>query len=159
MQPAGDPAPFSQLAGPAEEAERLVSAYTALVPAKPVPVAEAVDRSGWIEANLTALATVLEPVVERIAGKAGVLGTVAGGGLAIEAGAGSRVPAGPGLGLDRGEPHRAGDGAGARRGADRRQGRRARNRGGRRSGDRGRRGLRVPRGPGAGPVRVPGARP
>ena len=98
MQPAGDPAPFSQLAGPAEEAERLVSAYTALVPSQPVPVAEAVDRSGWIEANLTALAAVLEPVVERIAGKAGVLGTVAGGVLAIEAGAVSGFLAGRVLG-------------------------------------------------------------
>ena len=44
LQPAGDPAPFEQLAGPAEEAERLVSAYTGLVPAQPVPVAEPVDR-------------------------------------------------------------------------------------------------------------------
>ena len=31
LQPAGDPAPFEQLAEPAEEAERLVSAYTGLV--------------------------------------------------------------------------------------------------------------------------------
>jgi coenzyme F420 biosynthesis associated uncharacterized protein len=98
MQPAGDPAPFSQLAGPAEEAERLVSAYTALVPAKPVPVAEAVDRSGWIEANLTALAAVLEPAIDRIAAKSGLLGAVAGGVLAIEAGAVSGFLAGRVLG-------------------------------------------------------------
>ena len=32
LQPAGDPAPFEQLAGPAAESERLVSAYTGLVP-------------------------------------------------------------------------------------------------------------------------------
>src|SRR4051812_45257818 len=56
LQPAGAPAPFEQLAGPAEEAERLVSAYTRLVPAQPVPAAEAVDRSSWIEANLAGLA-------------------------------------------------------------------------------------------------------
>ena len=31
MQPAGDPAPYEQLAEPAAEAERLVSAYTGLV--------------------------------------------------------------------------------------------------------------------------------
>jgi coenzyme F420 biosynthesis associated uncharacterized protein len=98
LQPAGEPAPFEQLAGPAEEAERLVSAYTLLVPAKPVPVAEAVDRGGWIDANLTALATVLEPAVQRVAGTSGALGTIAGGFLAIEAGAVSGFLAGRVLG-------------------------------------------------------------
>jgi putative hydrolase len=98
MQPAGDPAPFSQLAGPAEEAERLVSAYTALVPAKPVPAAEPVDRSGWIEANLAALAAVLEPAAQRIAGNAGPLGAIMGGVVAIEAGAVSGFLAGRVLG-------------------------------------------------------------
>jgi coenzyme F420 biosynthesis associated uncharacterized protein len=98
LQPAGDPAPFEQLAGPAEEAERLVSAYTLLVPAKPVPVAEAVDRAGWIEANLTALAAVLEPTAQRIAGNSGPLGALAGGVLAIEAGAVSGFLAGRVLG-------------------------------------------------------------
>ena len=44
LQPAGDPAPFEALAGPSEESERLVSAYTGLVPAAPIPVAEAVGR-------------------------------------------------------------------------------------------------------------------
>ena len=46
LQPAGDPAPFEQLAEPAAEAERLVSAYTGLVAAQPVPAAEPVDRVG-----------------------------------------------------------------------------------------------------------------
>jgi coenzyme F420 biosynthesis associated uncharacterized protein len=98
LQPAGDPAPFEQLAGPAEEAERLVSAYTKLVPARPVPVSEAVDRGGWIDANLTALAAVLEPAAQRIAGKAGPLGAIVGGVLAIEAGAVSGFLAGRVLG-------------------------------------------------------------
>ena len=98
LQPAGDPAPFEQLAGPAEEAERLVSAYTRLVPVKPVPVAEAVDRAGWIEANLAGLATVLEPAAARIAGNAGPLGSLAGGVLAVEAGAVSGFLAGRVLG-------------------------------------------------------------
>jgi coenzyme F420 biosynthesis associated uncharacterized protein len=98
LQPAGDPAPFEQLAGPAEEAERLVSAYTGLVAMKPVPVAEAVDRAGWIEANLAALETVLEPTAQRIAGGAGPLGALAGGVLAIEAGAVSGFLAGRVLG-------------------------------------------------------------
>ena len=98
LQPAGDPAPFEQLAGPAEEAERLVSAYTRLVPATPVPVAEAVDRAGWIEANLNALAAVLEPAAQRIAGNSGPLGSLTGGVVAIEAGAVSGFLAGRVLG-------------------------------------------------------------
>ena len=98
LQPAGDPAPFEQLAGPAEEAERLVSAYTKLVPAQPVPVAEPIDRAGWIDANLKGLAGVLEPAAQRIAGNAGPLGTLAGGVVAIEAGAVSGFLAGRVLG-------------------------------------------------------------
>jgi coenzyme F420 biosynthesis associated uncharacterized protein len=98
LQPAGDPVPFTQLAGPAEEAERLVSAYTKLVPVHPVPVSEAVDRGGWIDANLAALATVLEPTAQRIAGGAGPLGAIAGGVLAVEAGAVSGFLAGRVLG-------------------------------------------------------------
>lgn len=98
MQPAGDPAPFEQLAEPAAEAERLVSEYTGLIAVQPVPVAEPVDRSGWIDANLSSLSTVLEPTAERIAGKAGPLGMFAGGVLAIEAGAVSGFLAGRVLG-------------------------------------------------------------
>ena len=98
LQPAGDPAPFEQLAGPAEEAERLVSAYTGLTAAQPVPVAEPVDRAGWIEANLTSLATVLEPAAEKLTRSAGPLGGLAGGVLAVEAGAVSGFLAGRVLG-------------------------------------------------------------
>jgi coenzyme F420 biosynthesis associated uncharacterized protein len=86
MQPAGNPEPFEQLAEPAAEAERLVSAYTGLV-ADFVPPAEAIERQGWIDANLASLGTVLEPTVERIGGKLGPLGFVAGGVMAVEAGA------------------------------------------------------------------------
>src|SRR6185503_18788576 len=60
LQPAGDPAPFELLDGPAEESERLVSAYTGLVPATPVPTAEAVGRDEWVDANLRSLKGVLE---------------------------------------------------------------------------------------------------
>ena len=98
MQPAGDPAPFEQLAEPAQEAERLVSAYTGLVAQQPVPAAEAVDRSGWIEANLASLESVLEPVATRLGGGIGPLGAVTGGVLAIEAGAVSGFLAGRVLG-------------------------------------------------------------
>jgi coenzyme F420 biosynthesis associated uncharacterized protein len=61
-------------------------------------VAEPVDRGGWIDANLAALATVLEPTAQRIAGGAGPLGAIAGGVLAIEAGAVSGFLAGRVLG-------------------------------------------------------------
>jgi coenzyme F420 biosynthesis associated uncharacterized protein len=98
MQPAGNPAPYEQLAEPAAEAERLVSAYTGLVAAQTVPAAEPVDRSSWIDANLASLETVLEPAAQRVAGKAGPLGAMAGGVLAIEAGAVSGFLAGRVLG-------------------------------------------------------------
>lgn len=98
MQPAGNPEPFEQLAEPAAEAERLVSAYTGLVAAQPVPAAEAIERPGWIDANLISLKTVLEPATERIGGKLGPLGFVAGSVMAVEAGAISGFLAGRVLG-------------------------------------------------------------
>jgi coenzyme F420 biosynthesis associated uncharacterized protein len=86
LQPAGDPAPFEQLAAPAAESERLVGAYTGLAaPALPAP--EVVGRPEWIDANLRSLGAVLDPVAERIAGRLGPLGGAAGALLAIEAGA------------------------------------------------------------------------
>lgn len=97
LQPAGDPAPFSSLEGPAEEAVRLVSEYTGLR-ADGVPAAEAVDRAAWIEANLTSLEGVLEPAAQRLAGGTGPLAGLAGGVLAIEAGAVSGFLAGRVLG-------------------------------------------------------------
>ncbi|HWK26573.1 MAG TPA: zinc-dependent metalloprotease [Solirubrobacter sp.] len=98
LQPAGDPAPFSQLAGPAEEAERLVGEYTGLTAAAGVPVAEAVDRAAWIDANLKSMEAVLEPAAARLAGGSGPIGSLAGGVLAIEAGAVSGFLAGRVLG-------------------------------------------------------------
>ena len=98
MQPAGNPAPYEQLAEPAADAERLVSAYTGLVAAQPVPAAEPVDRSRWIDANLSSLQSVLEPTATRLAGGIGPLGSIAGGVLAIEAGAVSGFLAGRVLG-------------------------------------------------------------
>jgi coenzyme F420 biosynthesis associated uncharacterized protein len=97
MQPAGNPEPFEQLQGPAAEAERLVSEYTGLK-SDNTPQAEPVERSGWIEANLTSLETVLEPAAKRLAGKAGPMGSFAGGVMAIEAGAVSGFLAGRVLG-------------------------------------------------------------
>src|SRR5262249_41413602 len=52
LQPAGDPEPFEDVEAHAVESERLVSEYTGLVAADPVPRAEALHRQGWIDANL-----------------------------------------------------------------------------------------------------------
>ena len=87
LQPAGDPTPFEQLSGPAAESERLVSAYTGLEPQAPLPVAEAVGRPEWIDANLRALGGVLDPLADRIGAKLGPVGGAAGALLAVEAGA------------------------------------------------------------------------
>jgi coenzyme F420 biosynthesis associated uncharacterized protein len=87
LQPAGDPTPFEQLSGPAAESERLVSAYTGLTAAAALPPAEAVSRPEWIDANLSALGGVLDPLADRIGAKLGPVGGAAGTLLAIETGA------------------------------------------------------------------------
>jgi coenzyme F420 biosynthesis associated uncharacterized protein len=97
LQPAGDPAPFQALGEPAAESERLVSAYTGLS-APALPVAEAVGRDGWIDANLRSMRGVLEPAAERVGGSVPLLSGVVGGLLAIEAGAISGFLAGRVLG-------------------------------------------------------------
>ena len=98
LQPAGDPRPFERPQGPAHESERLVSAYTGLVPAGPVPSPEAVDRPAWIEANLRALEGVIEPAAEKMSSGLGPLAGAAGMLLAVEAGAISGFLAGRVLG-------------------------------------------------------------
>jgi coenzyme F420 biosynthesis associated uncharacterized protein len=97
LQPAGDPAPFRLLDGPAAESERLVSAYTGLK-AERVPVPEAVDRAGWIDANMRSLEGVLEPAASRVAVSLGPARFLAGGLLGLEAGAISGFLAGRVLG-------------------------------------------------------------
>jgi coenzyme F420 biosynthesis associated uncharacterized protein len=86
LQPAGDPAPFEALAGPAEESERLVSAYTGLVPTAPLPVPETVGRDAWIDANLRALGGVLDPVADRVGTRLGPVAAAGGALLGLEAG-------------------------------------------------------------------------
>jgi coenzyme F420 biosynthesis associated uncharacterized protein len=104
LQPSGDPEPYKALVRPADESERLVSAYTGLKPlAGVLPVAESVDRRQWIDANLGSMRDVIEPAAERAAGKlggtlGGVAGIAAGGLLAAEAGAISGFLAGRVLG-------------------------------------------------------------
>jgi coenzyme F420 biosynthesis associated uncharacterized protein len=102
LQPTGDPEPFERLTAPAAESERLVAAYTGLTPTAPLPVAEAVSRHAWIDANLRSLRGVLDPAAERVRVKLGPLGgpmgTAAGALLAVEAGAISGFLAGRVLG-------------------------------------------------------------
>jgi coenzyme F420 biosynthesis associated uncharacterized protein len=102
LAPAGDPAPFQAVEGPNAESERLVSAYTGLEPITPLPAPEAVGRDEWIDANLSSMRGVLEPVADKLGGGSGLLGgivgTAAGGLLAIEAGAISGFLAGRVLG-------------------------------------------------------------
>ncbi len=99
LQPAGDPEPYEQLAGPAEEAERLVSAYTGLDG----------DRAGAGGRGGRPLG--LDRRQPRLAGDraragdhadggrgSGRCGVVAGGVMAIEAGAVSGFLAGRVLG-------------------------------------------------------------
>ena len=103
LQPSGDAAPFQALVRPADEAEQLVSAYTGLMPAAgALPVAEAVDRRAWVDANLRSMQGVLDPAAAKAAARMGTLGGVVGGAagavLAIEAGAISGILAGRVLG-------------------------------------------------------------
>jgi coenzyme F420 biosynthesis associated uncharacterized protein len=102
MAPAGDPRPFQALDAAAAESLALVGEYKGLDPVAAVPPLEAIDRSGWIEANLRSLRGVLEPATERAGSRlgplAGPVGAAAGAVLAVEAGAISGFLAGRVLG-------------------------------------------------------------
>jgi coenzyme F420 biosynthesis associated uncharacterized protein len=98
LQPSGNPEPFEDVAGPAAESERLVSAYTGLVPAEPLPIPEPVTRDAWIEANLRSIGSLLDPVAERMGAKLGPVAAAGSALLAIEAGAVSGYLAGRVLG-------------------------------------------------------------
>jgi coenzyme F420 biosynthesis associated uncharacterized protein len=90
LKPAPESSAFEHVAGPTEEAARLVSAYTGLVAAE-LPHAEPVDRPLWIQSNLTSLKTVLDPVSERLGQGmgplSGAVGAAGGAVLAVEVGA------------------------------------------------------------------------
>jgi coenzyme F420 biosynthesis associated uncharacterized protein len=102
LAPAGDPAPFQALEGPNAESVRLVSAYTGLEPESPLPGPESVGREEWIDANLSSMRGVLEPVAGKLGGGSGLLGGIVGSAagslLAVEAGAISGFLAGRVLG-------------------------------------------------------------
>ncbi len=71
---AGSPSPRplpGDLGARCERAQELVVSYTGLEPASDPPAPEAVDRPGWIEANLTSFKATLDPVVERAGARLG----------------------------------------------------------------------------------------
>jgi coenzyme F420 biosynthesis associated uncharacterized protein len=74
-------------------AEREVGSYTGLELVEPVPPPEAVDRGVWADANLDAIAALLDPVARRVESRlaaagplAGALRAVTGATIAAEAG-------------------------------------------------------------------------
>src|SRR5688500_20063407 len=86
---AGAP-PAAELPGLAEaatESEQAVSAYTGLRSAAPLPPPEAVSRPAWIDANLTSMQGMLDPVLERASGSVGPLRGVVGLVLGAQIGA------------------------------------------------------------------------
>ncbi len=77
----------------AAAAQPHVASYTGLEPVEPLPAAEAVGREEWAAANLGMLATLLDPLAERLGERlsaagplSGMLRTASGAALAAEAG-------------------------------------------------------------------------
>src|SRR3979490_2990115 len=85
------PARRDGLPAAAAESERLVSAYTGLRAPGSLPRAEALDRRGWIDANVTSLRPLLQPLGDRLGSALGPLAApvraVAGVVVAAEVGA------------------------------------------------------------------------
>jgi coenzyme F420 biosynthesis associated uncharacterized protein len=75
----------------AAESARLVSAYTGLDAGAALPEPETVDRAGWAAVNLRSMASVLEPVADRVGADMGPLSgplrALTGTLLAVEVGA------------------------------------------------------------------------
>lgn len=76
------------------EIEERVSAHTRLTPVEPVPRAEVLGRASWAEANVRALASLLDPVAERLDERMAFAGPFAG---ALRLGAGATLAAEVGL--------------------------------------------------------------
>jgi coenzyme F420 biosynthesis associated uncharacterized protein len=66
--------------------QQVLSDYTGLSPAEPIPAAETVSRGDWAEVNVRSMADMLEPVTERL-GKRFVSAGAFAGPLRIAAGA------------------------------------------------------------------------
>jgi coenzyme F420 biosynthesis associated uncharacterized protein len=65
--------PRPSLPALARESEQVVRAYTGLAPDRPLPEAELLDRSAWIEANLRSMRPLMEPLSARTGQGAGPL--------------------------------------------------------------------------------------
>src|SRR5829696_2571306 len=55
----------------ADQSEREVVAYTGLVPRTPVPPAEGIGRTEWIEANVGAMRRLLDPALDQVGSRLG----------------------------------------------------------------------------------------
>ena len=62
----------------ARELQESVIEHSRLTPAGPIPVAEVVARTVWAQANLDSLASLLDPVAERLEGRVSGAGPFAG---------------------------------------------------------------------------------
>jgi len=69
--PAPVPALPADMSERASDYARRISDYTGLVAAKSLPAPEAVDRSGWVAANLDSMRPLLEPLADRVSGGLG----------------------------------------------------------------------------------------
>jgi coenzyme F420 biosynthesis associated uncharacterized protein len=57
--------PTADLTALAVESERRVTEYTGLTPASPLPPPEGISRREWVSSNVTAMRSMLDPVLER----------------------------------------------------------------------------------------------
>jgi coenzyme F420 biosynthesis associated uncharacterized protein len=73
-------------AGRVEATQRVLSDYTGLAAAEPIPAPEAVSRADWAEVNVTTMADMLDPVTQRLGNRFAGSGAFAGP-LRIAAGA------------------------------------------------------------------------
>ena len=59
------PTPRADLPALAVESEKRVTAYTGLEPARPLPPPEGIGRREWVQTNIKAMRTLLDPVLDR----------------------------------------------------------------------------------------------
>src|ERR1700761_1222168 len=57
--------PRADLPALAAESEKRVTAYTGLVPARPLPPPEGIGRREWVQTNIKAMRALLDPVLDR----------------------------------------------------------------------------------------------
>jgi coenzyme F420 biosynthesis associated uncharacterized protein len=62
------PAPTADLNALAAESERRVTAYTGLMPTRPLPPPEGIERREWVQTNIKAMRQLIDPVLDRASG-------------------------------------------------------------------------------------------